>query len=103
MKISPFSNFRKTWGVINSDIKKGKYNLMIKNNWDSDLFDGKKTFVLSEVNTFGGKNKFLGYAFIVFGSLSFLLGFIFLFVYLVKNKNSLDDNDPEINYEPTHG
>ena len=103
MRVAPFSTFRKTWGRINRDLDKGIYVLYIDNKWDSSLFDGKKWLILSEVNVFGGKNWFLGWAFIVFGILSFVLGFLFLIVYLIKNKNSLDYNNPEVNYEPTHG
>ena len=54
MKISPFSDVRKTWGRINSNLPKGNYKLNVFNNWNSYIFDGKKYFGLTEVNGLGG-------------------------------------------------
>lgn len=35
MKITPFSNVRKTWGKINSDLKEGDYQIKIKSLWNA--------------------------------------------------------------------
>lgn len=77
MKIAPFSNFRKTWGVLNVTLPKGDYIMTINNTWNSSLFDGEKWFVLSETNAFGGRNEFLAYTYIAVGSLSIILAMIF--------------------------
>lgn len=47
MKISPFSDFRKSWGIITKDLSKGSYQINIKNNWNSSLFLGQKWIILS--------------------------------------------------------
>lgn len=77
MKISPFSNFRKTWGVLQADLPAGDYKMMIRNYWNSSLFGGEKWFVLSQTNAFGGRNEFLAYSYIAVGALSILLAMIF--------------------------
>lgn len=59
MRTAGMPNFRKLWGRIRTDIPKGNYNLVIKNNYDVTAFDGEKTFLLSTTNAFGGKNYFL--------------------------------------------
>ena len=41
-------------------------------------FDGKKYFVLSTANAFGGKNDFLAIAYLVVGGLCFLITFLFI-------------------------
>ncbi len=38
MRLSPFSTFRKTWGVINEDLNPGDYYITIENNWNNDIF-----------------------------------------------------------------
>jgi len=59
MRTAGMPNFRKLWGRVRSDIPKGTLSLTINNNYDVSSFDGKKTFVLSTTNAFGGKNYFL--------------------------------------------
>lgn len=78
IKTAPFSDFRKTWGLISNDLPAGSYTMEIQNFWDSSLFDGEKWFVISETNAFGGKNRFLGYANIAVGGLAVILAILFL-------------------------
>lgn len=98
MKIAPFSNFRKAWGVIDSDIPVGSYRVVISNNWDAKTFGGKKFFVLSNTNLFGGKNEFLAYTYIAVGALSMLLSIIFIFRKLKRPKGILNKVFRETNF-----
>ena len=78
MKIAPFKNFRKSWGIITEkDLTEGRYRLEIKNNWNASVFGGKKYFILSETNVFGGKNSFLAYSYIAVGVIAIVLSMIF--------------------------
>jgi len=45
-------------------------------------FSGTKTVILSTTSLLGGKNPFLGIAYIVVGSICFVMGVIFLFIHL---------------------
>jgi hypothetical protein len=49
-------------------------------------FEGAKYVVLAEVSWMGGKNPFLGIAYLVVGGVCFLLGLVFLIVHLVSGR-----------------
>jgi hypothetical protein len=78
MRNSPFPDFRKLWGKIDQDLPAGNYKINVKALWDISSFDGEKFIVLSQTNTLGGKNLFLGYSYIIVGGISLIcaIGFI---------------------------
>ncbi|EGR33889.1 ligand-effect modulator 3 LEM3 family protein, putative [Ichthyophthirius multifiliis] len=78
MRTAALANFRKLWGIINEDLDEGTYKLEIMNYYSVDSFNGKKYFVLSTANAFGGKNDFLGISYIVMGVITLLIFFLFL-------------------------
>jgi hypothetical protein len=83
MKISPFSTFRKLWGIIEKDVKKGKVKVTIEDNFPVHKWDGKKYLVLSNANAFGGKSPALGIILISAGSFCILGGMVFLTTWLL--------------------
>ena len=88
MRPAGLPNFRKLWGRIETDIKKGdKIEIEIENNYDVEKNIFGKSIVLSTTNEFGGKNTFLGVSFIVVGIISLLLGIAFPLLIYQKNKN----------------
>jgi hypothetical protein len=89
MRIAGLPNFRKLWGRIEGkQLEKGKYDIIINDNFKVSTFSGKKFFVLTTVNSFGGKNNFLGIAYIVIGCISLIFNFVFLIGFnIYKRKN----------------
>ena len=78
MRIAATSNFKKLWGKIEQDLAPDTYTLTIDNQYDTDIFGGKKGIVLSTANSFGGQNFILSSLYIVFGCISMLISILFL-------------------------
>ena len=49
-------------------------------------FSGTKTVILSTTSLLGGKNPFLGVAYVTVGSLCCLMGVLFLFIHIKFGK-----------------
>lgn len=94
MKISPYSNFRKLWGVINKDVEKGELKVVVDNKYDVEGWDGEKWIVLSNASAFGGKNPNLGIILIAAGTVALLFALIFTVTGIVY-KHSLENEDPK--------
>ena len=91
MRTAGMPNFRKLWGRIHAGLAAGTYTLTITNNYDVSAFDGKKRFVLSTTNAFGGKNTFLGICYIVVGSLWFIFAIIFMIAWFIQNRKKKEE------------
>lgn len=80
-----FSTFIKLWGHIHMTLKAGtRYSMDIRNNFDVSKFDGKKYLYFSEINTFGGTNMFLAYAFLIMAGIVVVIMIVFVILYFVK-------------------
>ena len=88
MRPAALPDFRKPWGKINQDLKKGNYILTIENQYQVKSFDGKKYFILSTVNALGGKNYFLAILYFVVGGISIVAGFMFWIGYKRFNRDN---------------
>jgi len=86
MRPAGLPDFRKLWGRIPTSLIPGKYKLKITNNFQVNSFNGKKSFVISTVNIFGGKNNFLGIAYLVVGCICLIMALLFWVGY--KNINN---------------
>ncbi|PHU18566.1 ALA-interacting subunit 5 [Capsicum chinense] len=85
MRTAALPTFRKLYGKIEVDLIAGDViNVTLKNNYNTYSFDGKKKLVLSTTRWIGGKNDFLGIAYLTVGGLCFFLAMAFTVVYLVK-------------------
>ena len=80
-----FPSFIKLWGHIDTTLKAGQnYTVYISNNFDVSGFNGAKYVYFSEVNAFGGTNKFLGIAFLAMAGVVVFIMLIFIILYFVR-------------------
>jgi hypothetical protein len=84
-----FPNFIKLWGHIDTTLQANTlYSIVVNNNYDVESFDGSKYIYLSEVNAFGGTNKFLGIAFLAMAGVVVFIMLIFIILYFVRLKGT---------------
>lgn len=62
----------------------GRYRVDINMFFPVDVYGGTKSIILSTRTVIGGRNPFLGIAFVVVGGLCILLGGIFTVTHLIK-------------------
>lgn len=88
MRTAALPDFRKLYRRINHfgafeiGLPKGIYTLLIEYNYPVAGFGGTKSLILSNTSFTGGRNLFLGYAYILVGCCCFLLGLLFLIIHL---------------------
>ncbi len=91
MRPAAFPNFRKLWGRIKKDLQEGEYNLIVENNYNVSSFEGEKYIILSNINSFGGNNKFLGICYIIVGGISIILSIVFIIGYSIHQKKEKEE------------
>lgn len=63
---------------------KGRYQVEILHNFPSDVYHGTKSIIISTRTVMGGRNPFLGIAYVVVGGICILLGALFTVTHLIK-------------------
>jgi len=77
MRTAGLPDFKKLYRIIDQDLPAGTYTVRVSSYYPVASFGGKKHVVLSTTTWIGGKNPFLGYAYIVVGAICFVQGIIF--------------------------
>ncbi|OWM81087.1 ALA-interacting subunit 3-like [Punica granatum] len=101
MRTAALPTFRKLYGKIEEDLQVNDViQVTLGNNYNTYSFSGKKKLVLSTTSWLGGKNDFLGIAYLTVGGLCFFLAMVFTIVYLVKPRQLGDPSYLSWNRNP---
>lgn len=101
MRTAALPTFRKLYGKIETDLNANdEIHVMLGNHYNTYSFNGKKKLVLSTTSWLGGKNDFLGIAYLTVGGLCFFLAVSFTVVYLVKPRRLGDPSYLSWNRNP---
>ncbi|KAL0699563.1 hypothetical protein Bca4012_055685 [Brassica carinata] len=85
MRTAALPIFRKLYGKIDTDLEAGDtIKVLLQNNYNTYSFNGKKKLVLSTTSWLGGRNDFLGIAYLTVGSICLSLAVFFSVLYLAK-------------------
>ena len=94
MRTAALPKFRKLYGRIDGKFTKGQVlRFGVQANFEVKSFDGSKSLIISTINNMGGKNPYLGTAFVVVGALSFLLTIMFVAKHVFSEKRKLGDTN----------
>ncbi|XP_050234865.1 putative ALA-interacting subunit 2 [Mercurialis annua] len=91
MRTAALPSFRKLYGRIEEDLDADDVIVVhLMNNYNTYSFGGKKKLVISTSNWLGGRNDFLGAAYVFVGSSAIILSLVFLLLH-VKNPRPYRD------------
>jgi len=82
-------------------MKRGLYQIEVWDEFDTTLYGGTKSILISTRTVMGGRNPFLGIAYIVVGGICVLMGALFTATHLIKPRKLGDHNYLSWDKEPT--
>nr|XP_050863933.1 cell cycle control protein 50A isoform X1 [Vespula vulgaris] len=94
MRTAALPTFRKLYRRVDHSVKgftegllAGNYTLNVKYSYSVSSFDGTKRMILSTTSLLGGKNPFLGIAYIVVGCICLVLGIALSIIHIKYSKS----------------
>lgn len=94
MRTAALSTFRKIYGKIEGPFTKGQTLIFeVENRFDVKSYGGTKALVISTLTSMGGKNAYIGTAFLVVGCISILLTAMFVLKHLTSDRRKLGDTN----------
>ncbi|KAL1921974.1 uncharacterized protein VTP21DRAFT_10616 [Calcarisporiella thermophila] len=85
MRTAALPNFRKLYGRNDGEsMSAGTYEVEIDMNFDMSSYGGSKAIILSTITFLGGRNPYLGIAYMVVGALCVLIALIFTVWHCVR-------------------
>ncbi|CAA9963888.1 hypothetical protein P3342_009739 [Pyrenophora teres f. teres] len=85
MRTAGLPTFSKLYQRNDNDVlRQGTYRLKIYDRYPVEKYKGTKSILISTRTVMGGKNPFLGIAYLVVGGICLLLGAVFLAAHLIK-------------------
>ncbi|GJR28006.1 ALA-interacting subunit 3-like protein [Tanacetum coccineum] len=101
MRTAALPNFRKLYGKINTDLEAHEtIKVEVENNYNTYKFGGKKKLVLSTTTWIGGKNDFLGVAYITVGGICLFMAINFILLYVFRPRRLGDPSYLSWNRQP---
>ncbi|KAG0566347.1 hypothetical protein KC19_7G057000 [Ceratodon purpureus] len=102
MRTAPMPRFRKLYGRIEHNLHAGQViNVSIANVYNTYSYKGSKRLVLSTTSFLGGKNPFLGRAYLTMGVLCMLMALVSIFVQFRHPREFGDKTRLTWNREPS--
>lgn len=94
MRISPFPNFRKLYGIgkSNERLSPGSYRISVKDWSDIGKYHARKSIVITNLSFLGSKNNTLGLAYIIMGLIFILTAVLFLVIQIIYPREIGDYN-----------
>ncbi|KAL4567110.1 hypothetical protein LXL04_022684 [Taraxacum kok-saghyz] len=101
MRTAALPTFRKLYGKINTDLDAHEtITAEVENNYNTYKFGGRKKLVLSTTTWIGGKNDFLGIAYISVGGLCLFMAINFILLYVFRPRRLGDPSYLSWNRQP---
>ena len=85
------ANLPQLYAVIDDGLDVGTFTIKVHSQFEVASFNGNKKLIISTVSWLGGRNYFLGVAYLVVGSISLMLA-LFFFVKHKMNPRKLGDS-----------